>query len=93
MENMDPSVGEYFKLKNYGHVLASNLHADTYDQAFDQICGDNKVLEQEFLNKLNRKYPSKKGVDFIDIIGTPRNQIPTMMIFKLFNGKMNHFII
>lgn len=34
---------EYFRLLEAGHMLATNLHADTYDQARDQVCGDNGV--------------------------------------------------
>lgn len=36
---------EYFSLPSAGHMLATNLHADTYEQARDQICGDNHVPE------------------------------------------------
>ena len=35
----------YFELPEAGHTLATNLHADTYPQAHDQICGDNGVTE------------------------------------------------
>jgi len=33
----------YFDLPQAGHMLATNLHADTYEQARAQICGDNDV--------------------------------------------------
>lgn len=33
----------YFELPISGHMIATNLHADTYDQARGQICGDNDV--------------------------------------------------
>lgn len=36
---------EYFRLAEVGHMLATNLHADTYEQAHDQICGQNVVAE------------------------------------------------
>jgi len=36
----------YFELPGAGHILATNLHADTYDQAREQICGENGVSEQ-----------------------------------------------
>jgi len=36
----------YFKLPDAGHMLATNLHADTYHQAYDQICVDNGVPDQ-----------------------------------------------
>jgi hypothetical protein len=33
----------YFELPASGHMLATNLHADTYEQAREQICGDNRA--------------------------------------------------
>ena len=36
---------EYFRLAEAGHMLATNLHADTYEQAHDQICQQNEVPE------------------------------------------------
>jgi len=33
----------YFKLPAAGHMIATNLHADTYDQAHTQVCGENQV--------------------------------------------------
>lgn len=35
----------YFNLADVGHVLATNLHADTYEQARTQICDENGVPE------------------------------------------------
>lgn len=35
----------YFDLPKAGHMLATNLHADTYAQAHRQICEDNGVSE------------------------------------------------
>jgi len=35
----------YFELLDAGHMLATNLHADTYPQAHRQICGQNAVPE------------------------------------------------
>ena len=35
----------YFDLTSAGHMLATNLHADTFQQAHEQICGDNAVPE------------------------------------------------
>ena len=35
----------YFDLAAAGHMLATNLHADTYTQAREQICADNGVPE------------------------------------------------
>ena len=33
----------YFDLPTAGHMLATNLHADTIEQARDQVCNDNGV--------------------------------------------------
>lgn len=38
----------YFELAGAGHMLATNLHADTYTQAQTQICGGNRVPEASF---------------------------------------------
>ncbi|KKL80740.1 hypothetical protein LCGC14_2001730 [marine sediment metagenome] len=38
----------YFDLPAAGHMLATNLHADTIDQAHGQICGDCNVSEDAF---------------------------------------------
>jgi hypothetical protein len=38
----------YFDLPVAGHMLATNLHADTLEQARSQVCGDNAVSEEAF---------------------------------------------
>ena len=38
----------YFELAGAGHMLATNLHADTYAQAQAQICGGNRVPQASF---------------------------------------------
>ena len=38
----------YFDLPTSGHMLATNLHADTYDQARRQVCGENGVSSSAF---------------------------------------------
>jgi hypothetical protein len=38
---------DYFELPQAGHMLATNLHADTYEQARAQICRDNGVPEAD----------------------------------------------
>ncbi len=42
----------YFELPSQGHMLATNLHADTLDQAREQICGANEVPAADF-RKMN----------------------------------------
>jgi hypothetical protein len=39
------AIREYFRLAEVGHMLATNLHADTYEQAHDQISHQNEVPE------------------------------------------------
>jgi hypothetical protein len=46
------SLRAYFELPQAGHMLATNLHADTYEQARDQICDENGVSEVQ-LRQMN----------------------------------------
>ncbi len=39
---------QYFKLPSAGHMLATNLHADFYEQARDQVTVENGVPEEHF---------------------------------------------
>jgi hypothetical protein len=39
---------DFFNLTSAGHVVATNLHADTIGQTRDQLCGTNKVPEADF---------------------------------------------
>lgn len=39
---------DLFSLPAAGHMVATNLHADTIDQAREQICGDNGVPLERF---------------------------------------------
>ncbi len=38
----------YFQLLDYGHILATNLHADDIDEAYYQICVQNRVPKHYF---------------------------------------------
>lgn len=42
------ALRNYFLLLDYGHILATNLHADDIDEAYDQICIENRVPESYF---------------------------------------------
>jgi hypothetical protein len=42
----------YFRLPEAGHIMATNLHADTYDQAYRQVCGTNGV-SADALRRMN----------------------------------------
>jgi len=46
---------EYFRLPGAGHMLATNLHADTFDQARQQICRENAVPASD-LRRMNLMY-------------------------------------
>lgn len=42
------ALRRYFDLPDAGHMLATNLHADTCDEARDQVCGENGVSRAAF---------------------------------------------
>ena len=44
----DDAIRVYFELPTAGHMLATNLHADTFDQAAEQLCKDNSLTEEAF---------------------------------------------
>ncbi len=48
------ALRNYFQLLDFGHILATNLHADDIDDAHNQICFENRVPENYFhKNKFN----------------------------------------
>lgn len=44
----DADLRRYCRLVDKGHMLATNLHADTLQQAHAQICGENGVPAEHF---------------------------------------------
>lgn len=42
------ALRNYFSLLDHGHILATNLHADDINEAYDQICIENRVPERYF---------------------------------------------
>lgn len=44
----DEAIRAFFELPTAGHTLATNLHADTFDQAADQLHKDNALGEEAF---------------------------------------------
>ena len=44
----DEDLRRYCRLASAGHMLATNLHADDPEQAQDQVCRQNGVLEADF---------------------------------------------
>ncbi|MCX8065202.1 MAG: hypothetical protein N3G21_08525 [Candidatus Hydrogenedentes bacterium] len=49
------SLRNYFRLFELGHILATNLHADDIDEAYYQICTENRVPKTHF-RKINLMY-------------------------------------
>ena len=49
------ALRNYFKLLDLGHVLATNLHADDIDEAYSQICIENRV-PVEYFRRINLMY-------------------------------------
>jgi hypothetical protein len=41
------SARHFFSLARAGHMLATNLHADTYEQCYDQLHADNGVPDED----------------------------------------------
>jgi hypothetical protein len=39
---------DFFALPRVGHIIATNLHADTLEECREQVCGDNGVAEEDF---------------------------------------------
>lgn len=56
----DALLRRYFRLPAAGHMLATNLHADTLQQAQAQICDDNGVPLAEF-RRVNLFYGLRVG--------------------------------
>jgi hypothetical protein len=44
----DEALRAYFRLPDHGHMLATNLHADTLEEAREQACGENRVPTEHF---------------------------------------------
>lgn len=51
----DEPLRRYFDLQEAGHMLATNLHADTYPEARDQLCRQNGVPASHF-RRMNLLY-------------------------------------
>jgi len=45
----DGALRAYFSMARVGHLMATTLHADTFEQARDQVCGENEVPAKDFL--------------------------------------------
>jgi type IV secretory pathway ATPase VirB11/archaellum biosynthesis ATPase len=44
----DSDLRKFFELPSAGHMIATNLHADTFAQARGQVCGDNELSVEHF---------------------------------------------
>jgi len=49
------ALRRYFELPGAGHTIATNLHADTYEQARTQVCDENGVPPTDF-RRMNLLY-------------------------------------
>lgn len=45
----DEELHHYFALPAAGHMIATNLHADTYEEAYAQVCTGNSVPSKAFM--------------------------------------------
>jgi len=59
------ALRRYFDLPGGGHIIATNLHADTYTQAHEQVCVENRVPRRDFA-RMNLLY-------FLSVDGGGRN--------------------
>jgi len=50
----DAEARRFFQLAKQGHLIASNLHADTLDETREQLCGENGV-DPELLDEVTLK--------------------------------------
>lgn len=62
----------YFKLLDHGHMLATNLHADHFEETYSQICIENKIPEHLFRRmnlliflRVDWQWPPKRYVNCI----------------------------
>ena len=39
----DQEARAFFRLVSLGHIIASNLHTDTLEETWDQLCGENEI--------------------------------------------------
>ena len=44
----DKALRQYCALSACGHILATNLHADTLDETIDQVCTENNIPLEQF---------------------------------------------
>jgi len=59
------ALRDYVRLLDAGAILATNLHADTLEEAKSQICGTNQV-EEDYFSRINLKI-------FLKVEGTSFN--------------------
>jgi len=81
----------YFDLPRAGHMLAANLHADTFDEARGQICADNGVAEPA-LRRMNLMFflsVRSAGWDYerrIETVWESDGSGPHRLVFKAGDG-------
>ena len=83
----DQELRDYFSLAEAGHMLATNLHADTYEQARDQICGQNEVPESALRRMNLMLFLSVRGAQRrIETVWESDEQQSHRLIYKAGNG-------
>ena len=81
----------YFDLPRSRHMLATNLHADTFEEARSQICGDNGVNEIA-LRQMNLMFflsVRNAGRDYkrrIEEVWESDGNVPHRLVFKAGDG-------
>ncbi len=83
----DQELRDYFRLTEVGHMLATNLHADTYEQARNQICRENGVRETA-LRRMNLMLflSVRGGRRRIETVWESDGQQVHRLIYKAGNG-------
>lgn len=85
----------YFRLGVAGHILATNLHADTPEQACRQVCETNRVPEAHFrrmhllvfLSVNPAARPSRQVAEVWESDG----ESPHRKLYQRGSGRMDHF--
>lgn len=91
-----PVLTDLLRLPSTGHMVATNLHADTIDQARDQLCGDNAVPANAFdrfglMLFMNVSGGWSRPRRRIDAVYEPSPSGPPRLVYQLDpNGRIVH---
>lgn len=80
----------YFQLLDHGHMLATNLHADTIEQAYEQICLENQVPAHLFYKIQIQLFLRVDGIPpyrrHIALFWLSDGQSPHRLVYELTKG-------